>query len=136
MALHPEIVAGYRAAATILTSDPRGAGICLHSPGPRIHLATDAAAILDAVPGAYTVEAWPQQAGIRLCWNGRFGFDVDWQTVTYPVAHDDPVFAHRLREPLLAAVADYKAKAETRKAEDAQGEPGLVEARDAVREVR
>lgn len=131
----PEIAAGYEAAQEILA----GTGVHLKDPTViNTNYPTDPIGIMASFPQAYSVEAYVLDTGINVGWVGRYGLGGGWHLVTYPVAHTDPTFVEQLREPLLAAVADFKAKAQAEKLKDyAQDAPGSVyEARDAIREVK
>jgi hypothetical protein len=135
MAIYPEILAGYEAAATILAN----AGVSLTAIGAlSAPIPTDLMGMMAAQPAAYSVEAIALREGINLCWNGKFGFDKGWQLVKYPVPHTDPVFAERLVEVLLPVVEEFKAKAQEEKLKDyAQDKPeDVYEAVDAITEVK
>lgn len=133
MALFPEIVAGYEAARSILADS----GVDLTVPGAR-SIPTDPIGLINSAPAAYSVSGYVLCEGVNLCWNGRFGFDKDWQLVTYPVPYTDPAFQEKLAEVLLPTVEDFKQRAQAEKLRDyAQDAPGSVyEARDAIREVK
>lgn len=135
MALYPEIVAGYEAAKTILADT----GVRLEDPTViRTGFPTDPIGIMASFPPAYSVDAHVLREGINVGWVKRFGLGNEFRLVEYPVPYTDPDFVEKLREPLLAAVADFKAKAQAEKLKDfAQDAPGDVyEARDAIREVK
>lgn len=107
MSIYPELIVGYQAASQALAKH----AVSIRNPGVRSTFPMDPVEMLRAGPRAYSVEGTVLRNGINLCRTGRFGFDVEWLLVEFPVPYDAPDFAERLAAVLVPAVEGLLSRA-------------------------